>query len=837
MINIYKTNYNMKGNLKKIEKKISKYWIKKKIYKNIINSNRKKIILHDGPPYANGNLHLGHILNKILKDSILKKINFLGFKVFFLPGFDCHGIPIEIIMKKKKKKKYIDFRKFVKNQIINQIKIFKKIGMLYDWKNFYKTMSFNTEYKTIKALKKIFYKKYIIKKKKNINWCNLCNSSLSYYEINNIKKKKGFYLHNFNKLIIFLRTKKKIKKIKIKRTNFFYIINYKKKFFFIINKQKKFFKNLLYKKKVSIKYYKRISKKISISSNFILIKNKKNIKNKNFNKLIIFLRTKKKIKKIKIKRTNFFYIINYKKKFFFIINKQKKFFKNLLYKKKVSIKYYKRISKKISISSNFILIKNKKNIKNKKKKKKITKIQVCWRHKKEIKIKKKKQWFIKIDFKNNLNKIIKKIKFFPFYGKNEFLKYIFNKPIWNISRKKKWGTTIPFIINKKDNKIYFFKNIKIFKKYGIDIWSKIKPKKNFKKINETLDVWFDSGVTHYSIINKKTDFYVEGRDQFRGWFNSSLITSYLINKDTCYKNLIIHGFVLDEKGKKLSKSKGNYVDPDLLIEKHSAEIIRLYFLSNNYFKNINFSENKIINTKNIYKKIRYIIKFITNNTINIKKKKKNKYYEIDKYIINLLIEKIKLCFKYDNKFEYFNSFNVMKNFCFKEINNYIEIVKERLYLYKINSPKRISCQKTLKYILKNILIFLSPYISYTCEESWNRKNSIFFYKYKKMRKLKTNIKFKSWNFLFKIKKKYFIFLKKKNIKNNLPIYLKLKKNNHLKKIPKIYIKKILKVCKIKFSKKKNFSIKILNYFKCKRCWNYFKKINFEYCKKCINDQK
>ncbi|WP_458659140.1 class I tRNA ligase family protein [Candidatus Vidania fulgoroideorum] len=763
-INIFKSKFKMRGNLIKLEKKINIFWKKKNIYNKIIkDKKRKKYIIHDGPPYANGELHLGHILNKILKDTIMKKMNSIGYRSIYIPGWDCHGTPIELnVSKNKKNYDFLDLRKYTNNQINIQKSIFENLGMLYHWNNYYKTMNYKIESKEIYFFKKIFFKNKIKIKYRIINWCKSCNSSLSEYEIEEKKIITKLNVIKYSKLIILSKTIKN-KCFLVDEKLFLYLFGYKKKYYFILNIHIKFFKKFKILKKISLNLFKKIGFKIAIE----------------------------KYKK------NFFesvYFVNYLK------NKN---IKNIFVKKK-----------------NYL----------------------CSRHKKKIFLINKKQWFIPINFKKKIIKIIKKnIKFYPPKGFNELSKYINQRPDWNISREKKWGVPICLLV--KNKKIIFFsKIIKLVKKYGIEIWSKLKFK-NYKKINFTLDVWFDSGITHYTIINKKSDVYIEGRDQYRGWFNSSVITNYIYNNKICCKNLITHGFVLNNDGLKMSKSLGNYINPKILIDKYGVEILRLFFLSKNYFNNICFSEEKIKNTLNIYKKLRNIIKFMLSNIVDYNNDYKYKLLEIDKYIINIFNKTIKKCFFYDKKYEFFNSFRIMKDFCFKTLSGfYFENIKERLYIFKINSRKRRSCQTAINYILKRLLIFMSPYISYTSEEAWDGNSSIFLASYKKIYEPNFKIKEKNWNFLIEIKKKFNKFLEEK--KFNGCVYLKIKtpKFNFIKKIPEYDIIKIFKVYKVDivFSNKLSFEIKILNNLKkCIRCWNFFKKISknkmCKFCFKIINE--
>ncbi|MGX7582760.1 class I tRNA ligase family protein [Candidatus Vidania fulgoroideorum] len=766
-INIFYTNFSMKANLFFLQKKINKFWKKNEIYKSIIrDKKRKKFILHDGPPYANGKVHFGHLLNKIIKDVIMKKKNMYGYRTIYLPGWDCHGTPIEL--KVSKKKEMILYRKYAINQIKKQKRVFKKIGMIYDWKNYYKTMSYDIESREVKLFIEFYKKKKINRNKKIVNWCYKCNSSLSEFEIEKKNIECNYFLISFNLCgnILFFAAKHnnlnyKVIGVSVNHNEKILILKNNKKFFFIIKSQYFIFKKYKIYKEIDLRIIKK-------NKNIIIDKNK----------------------------TEVLYSI------------KKRYLKNkiIFFKKKI-------------------------------------KSDVCWRHKIIIYRTVLTHWFIKTDFDNKFYKKIKKIKFYPKNTKNIFKKYLMDRPDWNIARQRKWGVPICLIYNKKNNKIYLLKGIyELIKKYGIEIWSKIKLSKEYKKSKDTLDVWFDSGISHYTVLkNKKlckynkspADVYVEGVDQHRGWFNASTITSYLYNNKICSKSFVTHGFVVDEKGKKMSKSLGNYLDVEKILKNQSIEIIRMYLMSMNYFKNIQFSINELKKIEELYKKIRYIIRFMLNNSKDLKfiNKKKICYEETDKYIINEFVKLFKKVKKFDKKYEYFNSFKCIKEFCIKKLSNfYFELIKDRLYLSKKNSKTRITCQYVLKKILKKILILLSPYISYTCEEAWliNNKKSIFFEKIKNFKKIKS---INNWKEILNIRKK--VLKNKINYKEKaIRLYFYIK----YIKLKKIELNKIFKVSDVKILKRKSSRIilePLYNYKKCERCWNYYKKIK-KFCNDCKN---
>ncbi|MGX7589563.1 class I tRNA ligase family protein [Candidatus Vidania fulgoroideorum] len=741
MINI-KNVFSKISNFKQKENINFKKW--NEIFLKTKYKKRKEYIIHDGPPYANGDLHMGHILNKTIKDTIIRKKIIQGYKVSYLPGWDCHGIPIELnVLKNSKKHDFLKYRIYANNQIKNHIKVFKKMGYMFGFKNYYKTMSFDIEYKTCKFFIKLLKKKKIIIKKKILNFCSICNTTISNFEI--LKKKKNIS-YNINileikkiKFIFFTKKNKKIKKIITNKYKNFYLFKKKKNFYILLEDQIKYVKENPIKK---------------ISNNY-------------FKKIFIF----------------------YNKKF-----------TDFIYKKKF---YYKKI-----FNNN-------------------TYINVCDRHKNPTEKLFKKEFFIKIE-KSKIKKNLKIIKFFPKIGYINMINNFKKFKEWNISRQKNWGTPIALFFSKKYKKIFYsLKILKNIKKKGIEFWNRIK-KKN--KIKDILDVWFDSGVTHNTVLNnKKCDVIIEGIDQFRGWFNCSFITSYINNKNINFKSLVFHGFIVDENGLKMSKSLGNYIKPELLIKKYSSEIIRFFLLSKNYFKNIKISETKIVYIKKEYIKIRNSIRFMVNNTYDYSYCKKN-LLEIDKFVINELIKNIKNCFLRDENFEFFKSIKIIKKFIKFLSNFYFETIKERLYLYKKNSFFRRTCQKTIFFVLRNILLILCPYLPSTCEYAWDfySKKSIFTEKFNKIKKINTKINEKNWFKLIKLKKKINKIFNLRREKYKIFFYGKFK---FLKKLPKYFVLRFLKFNNFKIIKSLKEKITFLKVKKkkCKLCWNYFKKK----CKVCL----
>ncbi len=909
-INLPKSNFPMKANLPIKEKKILKIWKKNNLYELIKKyKNKNKIfIIHDGPPYANGKIHLGHALNKIIKDIILKYKLLMNYNIKYIPGWDCHGLPIELKIQKNNNKKLncnTNIKKFkkkcylyVKKQINIQKKEFIRLGILADWKNYYKTMDYNIISNTIKILSKFLKLNLLIRKKKPINWCTICKSSISESEIKYKKKKSKtiyftFNLYNINKFLLNLNIKnykiyKKIKLITWTTTPWtipancaisvnskytYSLIKINKNIIIIIKKKLKYFC-----KKINIRIKKIIEIKGKILTKYYVyhpISKKKVpiLKNKYINSIIgtgiVHLSSSHGeedyniCEKYNIKSKN-------------IINKYGKFIK---------YKYIKNLENcSIKKGQKLIIKYLKKHNKILYEKKIIHKLPFCTRHNKCIIIRSNNQWFIKLNKNNIKNKLlntIKKIKWIPIWGYKKIKKMIIDRPDWCISRQRYWGVPIPIFINKKTKKIHpktykLMKHIyKKIKKYGPDYWLNINLKnflkkeyKIYKKSNDVLDVWFDSGSTIFglrkNIKNNKIDIIIEGIDQYRGWFMSSLIINTIINKNFIYKKILSHGFVLDKHGNKMSKSKKNYIDIKELINKYGADIIRLLISSNKFFKDINISNENILRTTELYRKIRNTFKFLISNLneFNIKNNfiKPKKMILIDQWIINKAIKyQIKIINLY-NKFKFYKIIKIIIHFFNYYLSSiYFDIIKDRKYIIKKNTLPVYSAQTTFFILLETLNKWIAPILTFTSEEIFKyipRKKSKsiyietfynkFLYKYKNNNNILKN---KIWKKLIIIKKKFNKIIEKiksnKKINSSLEtytlIYLNIKFFNKIKifknELKYFFITSKLKIKIYKNKNKFNFKIKCkkFNGIKCLRCWHYKKKLinNLKICKRCF----
>ncbi|WP_075431763.1 isoleucine--tRNA ligase [Buchnera aphidicola] len=929
-LNLPTTTFSMKANLIKKEPETLKYWKKTNLYKEI-NTPSKKIkkyfFLHDGPPYANGKIHIGHAVNKILKDIILKSKRMSGFYAPFIPCWDCHGLPIEqkiekkIVHSKKTNKEYfykICFN-YTKKQIKQQKKDFIRLGILADWNNSSCTMDYINEANTLKTLANIFQKGYIFKDDKPIYWCLECRSALAEAEIDyNFKKTPAIYV-----TYTMLNPKKFLQKINIlpnklifKNNNKISIIIFTTTPWTLPSSQAiainiNFNYQLIQTKKkyyiCNVKLTKAVMKKNKIEKwTIISIFSGKKLKNlitlHPFFNIEIPIITSDNITEtlgtgivhmspdhgledfIDCKKHNIHPInIVDSKGYYKLINYPALHKKHIFNKENIVIHLLKK--------NNNLLYKE--NIKHS--------YPYCWRHKKPIIFRAAPQWFIKTSEKNWLKKLSKKIEntsWLPIWGKEKMKTMLKNRPDWCISRQRTWGVPIPFFIHKKTGNLHpntyliLQKIIKKVKKFGSSIWWKLNKKDIlkkedvhlYKKVTDTLDVWFESGSNHqlniykYNVPNKKNnvaDLYLEGSDQHRGWFMSSLIISMITKKQVPYHTVITHGFVVDKEGKKMSKSLNNNITPQDIIKIWGADILRLWVAYTNYATEISISNTVFKQISDHYRRIRNTIRFLFSNIFDFHLSKNQVHYKkmlfIDQWILKKTYQTQKLIIQDYDAYNFHDAVQKIIYFCSIELGSrYLDIIKDRQYTMNKNSIARRSSQTTIYYILQSLVRWIAPILSFTAEEIWkqltnNSEKFIFFSKwFKKIKYISSDKKFTNffWKKIFLIRYEVNKIIekekKRKKIKNSLEIAITLYVKNQLLKILSpicLELKFIFAVSQVKLSnyrlapqlaKKSECPIPIkvlinkIQGIKCQRCWHYIENHwssnDLEYiCKRCLNN--
>lgn len=923
-LNLPHTQFPMKANLPVMELIILDYWKTKKIYRNITQKNFffTKFILIDGPPYANGRIHLGHGLNKILKDIILKTKNFFHFCINFIPGWDCHGLPIELgvekILGKPKTPEEIEIfrfycRKYAKEQLEIQKNEFIRLGILADWENYYSTMDFSFEANIIKFFNLIFFNKHIQQHKHPIYWCVDCRSALAeaeviYKEIHSLAifvffqffLESNFFIYKelfsyvnyeiffivwttlpwtliFNKAVAFNQSVKYVFLLMTSKKIFVVAEDVLTKFLDVCKKTSYFFvKNLgsfpgsyfkshyiydpIYHNKVPLLH----SEHVTVTSGTGLVHIAPSF---GYDDFLLSLKYHLSLDNAVIDESGFYSGPDLRfayQKFMELTHTVIKILQETL---------------KIMYCENFL-----------------HKYPHCWRHKSQLIFRSTSQWFVSM-IKNNLYKKTlisgSKILFLKTAWGNKTFKAILEKrPDWCISRQRFWGVPLPMYLNIKTHKIHsrfskiILKICKFISLFGVECWFKINKniflsyinisKKNiinYTFLSDVLDVWFDSSAvffhllkTRKSFINTTADLCVEGVDQFRGWFQSSLIATTaalcVFKKDLKnfilpFKTILCHGFVVDKDGKKLSKSGNNLISPTHIVNYYGADIFRLWVASVNFTNDIFFSTEIIERICDSYKKIRNTLRFLISNSDQNFFNKKNKIslnflIKIDLWMIQYCFVFQKKCLNFFKKYEFNLVYQYLHYFCTNILSNYyFLILKDRLYTSSKQSLAYKSGKFTLRIIFKIFIHLIAPILSFTAEECWQYVN-----KNKKMNKIKS-IFFSQWpeNFLYKyyIKNERFDFFRKWLFFYEFRIFtlkiieyfIRIKKINTISQAVLFILCKNMKILK-KFTKVKNElqyllgvskvfildDIKNVQYFKLNKFFIFVKKSDSLRCSRC-----
>ena len=795
-INLPKTAFSMKANLPTREPEFLKFWDKINLYKELRNSRKgqEKFVLHDGPPYANGNIHMGTALNKILKDIIVKFHQMDGKDSVYVPGWDCHGLPIEWKIeeqyKKNKKNKnevpIVEFRKECRTFAEKWIEVhkdqFKRLGVVGDWENYYSTMSYDAEAQIVRELGKFLKEGSLYRGFKPVLWSTVEKTALADAEVEYQDHKSDTIYASFQ-----------VKKSNIKELSDSEIVIWTTTPWTIpANKALAYNESLDY-----------LLIKISDNSDF---KNKKIVvaeallesvkKDCNIEKYEILKKIKGKELKDTICKHPFFDLgydydipllearfvtteqgtgivhcapshgpddfnlcLNNGIKAIETVDGDGKYTKNValfegIHIFKANPLVIEKLKEQKKLLANGELIHSYPH---------------SWRSKAPLVHRATPQWFISMESHKLRNKALKAIDdttFYPSKGKDRLRSMIETRPDWCVSRQRVWGVPLPIFVNKKNNKILIdedvFENIaRIYEKEGSDCWFSDDPQKflgtkykaeDYDKLSDIVEVWFDSGSTHSFVLEKRDDLkwpasmYLEGSDQHRGWFHSSLLESCGTRGRAPFESILSHGFVVDGKGLKMSKSLGNVIAPEDILKKYGADILRIWVASSNYAEDLRIDYSILDQHADSYRKIRNTFRYLLGNLndkfeeIDLENLDLESLPELEKFMLNKIYSLNERFIKYFKNYDFHNLYKELLNFCTVDLSAfYFDIRKDTLYCDNLNSDKRKSCIIVLNILLNSLLKWFAPILSFTTEEIYQLVSKKKKYSFRKISKLSKKI--------------------------------------------------------------------------------------------------
>jgi len=773
-INLPKTSFSMKANLPNREPEILKMWEKLDLYKKLRDNSKgkEKFVLHDGPPYANGHIHMGTALNKILKDIITRFHQMDGKDSVYVPGWDCHGLPIEwkIEEQYKKNKKDKDqvpiknFRKecreFAEKWIKVHTKEFRRLGVEGDWKNYYSTMSFDAEAQIVRELGKFLLDGSLYKGYKPVLWSTVEKTALADAEVE-------YKDHTSN--TVYVGFKVKNSKVNLLK-NAEVIIWTTTPWTIPANKALAYNKNLDYSiveinqapdnfdnKKIIIatKLLDQVLKECEIGTYKLIEK----IKGKDLEGTIC---------SHPFSNLGYQYDVPMLEANFVTLEQGTGIVHcapshgpddfNLCLKHGIKSldtiddngRYTKLIKKFEGIhifKADKVVTENLKECKKLLASGKLThSYPHSWRSKAPLVHRATSQWFISMEEKNLRKKALKAIDdtaFYPERGRDRIRSMIETRPDWCISRQRIWGVPLPLFVSKKTNEplkdLDVIENIaKIFEKEGADCWFTDNPQKflgkkykkeDYIKSTDIVEVWFDSGATHSYVLEKRKDLtwpasmYLEGSDQHRGWFHSSLLESCGTRGKAPFKSILTHGFVVDGKGLKMSKSTGNIIAPEDILKKYGADILRTWVAASDYAEDLRLDYSILEQHAESYRKIRNTFRFLLGNLkdkkidFNLNSREIEKWPELERYILHQIFKLNKNFEKYFKEYNFHKLYKELLNFCSLDLSAfYFDIRKDILYCDDLESEKRKICTNLLALTLDVLLKWLAPILSFTTEE-------------------------------------------------------------------------------------------------------------------------
>lgn len=884
------TSFQMRGNLPENEKLQREKWEEMDLYNKVREKNKGKtpFILHDGPPYANGNIHIGHAMNKILKDFVNRYKMMSGYDMIYIPGWDTHGLPIEQAVTNsgvdRKSMSKADFRalceKYAYEQIEKQMQGFKELNVLADWEHPYITLQKEMEARQIEVFAEMAKKGLIFKGLKPVYWSPSSESALAEAEIEYHDRKDSSIYVAFpvvegndtvnvgDNLVIWTTTPWTL------ACNTGIAISEKFDYAKVL---------------VNDKYY--------IVANELLEDLAKEFGWENYEVVNVF--TGDKFAGVKYKHvfmdrvapvidgfhvtldagTGLVHIAPMYGADDFIIGKEY----NLEMINGIDDQgvlnelsgpfnglFFEDANKAVTVKLDELGV--------------LLKLKFIthsyphdWRTKKPIIFRATKQWFCSIDkIRDDLLKELENnVKFHTEWGKKRLYNMIHDRGDWCISRQRVWGVPIPIFYNEDGSEIVDYDVMMhvadLFRKYGSNVWfekeakdllpegytNPASPNGNFTKEEDIMDVWFDSGSTWNGVLIEQglpypSDMYLEGSDQYRGWFNSSLICGVAVTGKAPYKELVSHGFTLDGKGNKMSKSLGNVIVPADMVRLHGSDILRLWVASTDYTEDVRISDDLIKQVKESYRKIRNTYKFMLGNLKDFDYTKDSVKYEdmpyYDKYMMNELNKFTKNVLEEYNNYNFQNVYKLVNNFVSFTLSNfYLDFTKDILYIEKADSLVRRSVQTVLYNILNNEVKLLAPILPYTSEEVYSllphTEESVHLTDMPEVVTYSDSAEVEElFNLFFELKDKVNKKLEEarneKLIGSALEAVVKINldpKYNEVKEKLGSYLHQLFIVSKVEYTTDgEEVVVEKSTGEKCNRCWNYVDHLNGDICDRCHN---
>jgi len=771
-LNLPQTDFPMKADLAKREPSMLQFWEEKQIYQKIRaqRKNHKKFILHDGPPYANGRIHIGHALNKTLKDIVLKSKSLSGFDTPYVPGWDCHGLPIELnvekaLEKQGKKVSPSDFRQacrdYARSQMEGQREEFKRLGVFGEWENPYMTMDFSFEADIIRTLAKIVANGHLLRGSKPVHWCVLCASALAEAEVEYQDKTSlaidvsftavdaTAFLSRFDhkiteiypvSIVIWTTTPWTLP------ANQGVAVNPNIEYALIRHEHDQQVEYLV----VAASLAENCIQRYGMTNTHIVAA----CQGEALEGLLLrhpFLGREVPVILGDHVTTDAGtgavhtapahgqddYVVGsrYGLPVDNPVDGQGKFVEGTPFFAGEHVYKVNEHVVEVLKEHNALLH--------------VEKIQHsyphCWRHKTPLIFRATPQWFISFE-QNGLRTqalaAIDQVQWSPEWAQARIASMVVQRPDWCISRQRMWGTPITFFVHKQTDELHpntvalMEKVAELVEVGGIDAWYDLAPETllgdeatDYRKVTDSLDVWFDSGATHAAVLARRpelqwpADMYLEGSDQYRGWFQSSLLTATAMRGTAPYKIVLSHGFTVDAQGRKMSKSLGNTVLPEEVWNKLGADILRLWAASTDYRSEASISDEILQRTAETYRRIRNTARFLLSNLFDFNPQENLLPFEdllaLDRWAIDKTRRVQEEIVQAYERFQFHVVSQKLQHFCTIDMGSfYLDIIKDRQYTTQTDSRARRSAQTAMYYILESLVRWLAPILSFTAEEIW-----------------------------------------------------------------------------------------------------------------------